>query len=91
VAITRPDSIGQGVAYDSAGQRIADSTTGDLDDRHKKSKTARIREERKWLLQLSYYAGRQWTAVDGTGRLYEPVTDPSTTGSCPPSCSRRRR
>jgi hypothetical protein len=76
VAVTRPDAIGQGPAYDSSGQKIADSTTGDLDDRHRRSKAARLREERKWLLQLSYYVGNQWVAVDRTGRLYEPELDP---------------
>jgi hypothetical protein len=77
VAITRTDAIGQKAGYDSSGQAIADSVTADLKERHRKSKAARQQlEYRKWLLQLAYFGGNQWTSVDRTGRLYEPELDP---------------
>jgi hypothetical protein len=61
---------------DSAGQRPRDSQTQDLEDRMTQSRRVKEREERKWVLQLAYYGGRQWTSVDGTGRLFEPDVGP---------------
>jgi hypothetical protein len=64
------------MAIDSAGQRPRDSVSEDLEERLTRSRAVRQREERKWILQLAYYGGRQWTAIDGSGRLYEPEIGP---------------
>lgn len=48
----------------------------DLDDRFAKSRQMRSPFERHWVLQLAYYCGNQWMAIDRTGRLYEPEIDP---------------
>src|SRR5262245_50854014 len=56
----------------STGQ---DSTTGELDELHRKSKKARSRFEPQWYLNLAYYNGDQWVKWDG-GRLYEPALEP---------------
>jgi hypothetical protein len=61
---------------DSAGQHPVDSAIAELDHRHTESRNARQREERKWLLQLSYFGGDQWVAVDTSGRVFEPAVDP---------------
>jgi hypothetical protein len=64
------------MAVDSAGQRPRDSSTEDLEERLTQSRNVKSREERKWVLQLAYYTGRQWTSIDSTGRLYEPDVGP---------------
>lgn len=60
---------------DSSGQKH-DSTVSDLEDYLRRSKTMKQPFERRWVLQLSYFLGNQWTAIDRTGRLYEPELDP---------------
>lgn len=50
---------------------MKDSTIADLDELHRKAKSARSKLEPIWYLNLAYFMGEQWIAWDGRG-LFRP-------------------
>lgn len=61
------------MAVDTSGQN---STTSDLERMLTESKNVKRAFEPKWFLNLAYYIGQQWTAVDLDGEIYEPTLEP---------------
>jgi hypothetical protein len=53
-----------------------DSTVQDLNDLVAASRNVRRKIERQMLLNLAFEEGRQWLAVDRSGRLFKPAIEP---------------
>src|SRR5436190_9479438 len=56
-------------------QQRTDSAVSDLDDLIAQSRAVRRAFEPDWILNIAFYLGRQWLAVDPTGRLFQPDID----------------
>lgn len=54
-----------------------DSSVSDLEELYRQAKSARSSLSRTWLHSLAMYSGDQWSAVDGSGRLYRPKLNKS--------------
>lgn len=68
------ENVGQAMKLGAADEA---ALTRDLDDKFRDAKSARLVRESQWLLNLSFYLGRQWVTIDPqTQRITSPAVPP---------------